>query len=114
VLEPLALLAELPLAGLAACWVVSSAGLSLFIVVWESALQVDVPRALLARVVSLDWMATFALFPLGLALTGPAVDAVGRTPVLVVAVVVAVLPPLVLLRVPGAREFRTPAPAAVL
>ncbi len=70
-LEPLALLLELPLAGLAACWVASSAGLGLFIVVWESALQADVPRELLARVVSLDWMASYALFPVGLALTGP-------------------------------------------
>ncbi|MCW2777051.1 MAG: major facilitator superfamily protein, partial [Frankiales bacterium] len=111
-LEPLGLLAHLPLPALAVCWALSSAGLGLFIVVWESALQADVPRAVLARVVSLDWMATFALFPLGLALAGPAVVLVGRGPVLVVAAVVGVLPPVVLLRVPGARAFRTPITAA--
>ncbi len=111
-LEPLALLLELPLAGLAACWVASSAGLGLFIVVWESALQADVPRELLARVVSLDWMASYALFPVGLALTGPALELVGRGPVLLVALVVAVVPPLALLAVPGAQTFRTPPPAA--
>jgi MFS family permease len=106
--EPLALLAEAPLPGLAAAWVVSSAGIGFFIVRWETALQTDVPRHLLARVVSVDWMATFALYPVGLALTGPAVEAVGRTPVLVFAAVAALVPPLLVLRVPGMAEFRTP------
>lgn len=110
--EPLALLLNAPLPALAAIWVLSSAGIGFFIVRWETALQTDVPRHLLARVVSVDWMATFALYPVGLALTGPAVEAVGRTPVLVVAALGALLPPLLVLRVPGMADFSTPSPLA--
>ncbi|MCU1692554.1 MAG: major facilitator superfamily 1 [Frankiales bacterium] len=105
--EPLALLLEAPLPVLCAAWAVSSAGIGLFVVAWESSLQADVPPALLARVVSLDWMMSFALYPLGLALTGPVVHAVGRGPVLVTAVVLALGLPLLVLGVPGVREFRT-------
>jgi DHA3 family tetracycline resistance protein-like MFS transporter len=79
-------------------------------VYWETALQQDVPRELLARVISLDWMCSFALMPVGMALVGPSVNAFGREPVLWVAAVFAVVPPLLCLRVPGMLEFRTPAP----
>ncbi|MCW2605477.1 MAG: major facilitator superfamily protein [Frankiales bacterium] len=110
--EPVALLLEAPLPLLCVAWAVGAAGIGLFIVAWESSLQADVPRALLARVVSLDWMMSFALYPLGLALVGPVVDAVGRRPLLVTSAVLALaLPPLVL-RVPGVTAFRTAAPAA--
>jgi len=107
--EPLALLLDAPAPVLAASWFVGGLGLGPFIVWWESALQVDVPRALLARVISLDWMCTLALLPLGLALTGPLVAAVGRGPVLVTAVAAQLVTSLLPLLVPGARDFRTPA-----
>ncbi|MGB8651099.1 MAG: MFS transporter [Mycobacteriales bacterium] len=106
--EPVALLLGAPPWVLAAAWFVSSLGLGPFLVFWETALQRDVPRELLARVVSLDWMTSFALLPLGLATVGPVIDAVGRGPVLVVAAVAAVVPPLLCLPVRGAVAFRTP------
>lgn len=106
--EPLALLLRAPAWGLALAWFVASLGLGPFLVYWETALQADVPKELLARVISLDWMCTFALLPLGLAVVGPAVDAIGRTPVLLVALAAALLPPLACLPVAGIREFRTP------
>ena len=108
-LQPLALLAEAPAAVLTAAWFLAALGLGPFIVFWETALQRDVPPHLLARVISLDWMASFALMPLGLALVGPAVDGVGRDTVLWVAVVASVVPPLLCLPVPGMLRFRTPA-----
>ncbi|HVE98580.1 MAG TPA: MFS transporter [Mycobacteriales bacterium] len=82
-------------------------GIEVFQVNWITAVQRDVPRHLLARVVSLDWMMSLGLMPLGFALTGPVTDAVGEQAVLVVAAAVAVLG-LVVLVVPGAAEFRTP------
>ena len=109
VAEPLALLVHAPAWGLAGAWFVAGLGLGPFIVYWETALQADVPAELLARVISVDWMCSFALLPLGLALVGPAVAAVGRTPVLVVAVVAGILSPLLCLPVAGIREFRSPA-----
>jgi MFS family permease len=108
-LQPLALLLDLPLPVLAAAWFVSSLGFGPFIVYWESALQRDVPRELLARVISLDWMCSLALLPLGLAVTGPVVDAVGDEPVLLTALVVLVVSTLAVLPVPGVRDYRTPA-----
>ncbi len=110
--EPLALLVHAAPWGLAVAWFVSSAGLGPFLVYWETALQADVPKELLARVISIDWMCSFALLPLGLVLVGPALHAFGRTSVLVVALVASVVPPLLCLPVRGILEFRTPAATA--
>ena len=107
-LPPLALLLEAPAPVLAAAWCVSSAGLGPFNVWWETALQRAVPRELLARVVSLDWLCSMALLPLGLALTGPAVAAVGQAPVLAGGVVTMVLTPFLALLVPGVRDLADP------
>jgi MFS family permease len=112
-LQPLALLLDLPVPWLAVVWFVTGLGFGPFLVYWESSLQVDVPRDLLARVISLDWMCSLALLPLGLAVTGPVVDAVGDEPVLVVATVVLVVSTLLPLLVPGVRDYRTPAREAV-
>jgi MFS family permease len=81
-----------------------------FLVYWQTALQRDIPSAMLARVSSLDWVTSLALLPLGMALTGPAVTALGQTTVLWVAAVVGVVAPFVALLVPGVRELRTPVP----
>ncbi|MDP3713405.1 MAG: MFS transporter [Mycobacteriales bacterium] len=108
-LEPLGLLLDVSIPVLAVLWFVAGLGFGPFLVYWESALQVDVPRELLARVISLDWMCSLALLPLGLALTGPVVDAVGDEPVLVVAIAVLVISTLLPLLVPGVRDYRTPA-----
>lgn len=106
--QPLALLLTAPTWALALAWFISSLGLGPFIVYWETALQADVPRELLARVISVDWMCSFALLPLGMVLVGPAQHAFGRTSVLVVALVASVVPPLLCLPVRGVFEFRTP------
>lgn len=108
VLPPLALLLEGPAALMAAAWFVGAAGLGPFNVWWETALQRAVPRELLARVVSLDWLCSLALLPLGLALAGPAVDLVGRTPVLALAAATMVVTSLLPLLVPGVRDLRDP------
>ena len=109
VLPPLALLLEAPPAVLAGAWFVGSAGLGPFTVWWETALQRAVPRELLARVVSLDWLCSLALLPLGLALAGPAVGLVGSAPLLVLAAATMVLTCLLPLLVPGVRDLRDPA-----
>ena len=79
-----------------------------FTVYWASALQTQIRPDRLARVSSVDWMASFALMPLGLALTGPLAAQVGRDAVLVGAIVAAVVLTLGVLRVPGVRDFRDP------
>jgi MFS family permease len=106
--EPIALLAGWPTWLLAVAWFVAALSLGPFVVFWETALQADVPKELLARVISVDWMCSYALLPLGLVLVGPAVHAFGRTTVLVVSLLASVVPPLLCLPVPGVFEFRTP------
>ena len=76
-----------------------------FNVLWESALQREFPPAMLGRVTSVDWMASVALLPVGLALVGPAVEALGREPVLMTAVVVQVATSVLVLVVPGVPTF---------
>lgn len=51
--------------------------LELFIVLWLTALQTNVPREALSRVSSYDAMGSLMLGPIGLALAGPLVAAVG-------------------------------------
>jgi len=46
-------------------------------------MQLRVPRELLGRVTSLDWMVSIGLIPVSLALTGPIADAVGARETLV-------------------------------
>ena len=55
---------------LLAVYFVSGLCLEPFLVYWSTALQEEIPTETLARVSSVDWMASFALMPLGLALTG--------------------------------------------
>lgn len=83
-------------------------GLEPFQIWWSSALQREIPPELLARVVSLDWLVSLGLMPVGFALTGPAVAAFGRTTVLVAGAVVIVVTTLGVLPVRGVAEFATP------
>ena len=52
-------------------------------VVWMTLMQTRVPRELLGRVTSLDWMVSIGLIPVSLALTGPIADAVGARETLI-------------------------------
>ncbi len=83
-------------------------GFEPFNIYWQTALQREIPPDRLARVSSLDWMASLSLLPLGMALTGPAVSAVGARPVLFVSAAVNVAAAVGVLFVPGVLELRTP------
>jgi predicted MFS family arabinose efflux permease len=56
---------------------------SLFEVLWFTALSERIPPHALSRVSAFDWMGSLALLPLGYALAGPVAEAVGTTEVLV-------------------------------
>jgi MFS family permease len=84
---------------------IGRAGETLFNVYWFASVQRDVPDRVLARVFSLDYFGSLALMPLGYALTGPAVGAVGRDAVLVFGAAVVVVTTLPLLLVPSVRAF---------
>lgn len=86
-----------PLGVILAILVLAGFGEATFEVLWTTAVQRDVPDELLSRVISLDFLGSLALLPLGLALTGPAVAAFGRDEVLIFGAVVSfvlIFPPL--------------------
>jgi MFS family permease len=80
-------------------------GIELFNVPWFTATQREVEPRLLARVSSLDFMVSYGLAPVGLALIAPAIDAFGPGPVLAVCTFACFLAPAAAALVPTARHF---------
>jgi antibiotic biosynthesis monooxygenase (ABM) superfamily enzyme len=87
---------------------VAGIGLEPFQIWWSSALQREIPPDLLARVISLDWLVSLGLMPLGQAFAGPAADHFGIPSVMLVASVVMLTTTLGVMVVPGVLELRTP------
>ena len=93
-------------AALAAAAFVAGAALMLGMSVWESTLQRHVPAESLSRVSSYDWFASYAFYPIGLAMWGPLAAGIGFSLTLWIAFgafVVAALAPLL---VPDVRRLR--------
>ncbi|MFI0960885.1 MFS transporter [Streptomyces sp. NPDC021080] len=89
---------------------VTGVAVSLFFVIWETALQTHIPEAALSRVSSYDYLLSTGLMPLGLALAGPVADSLGVRPTLYAMTIIAVPAALALLCVPAVR--RLPAQAS--
>jgi DHA3 family tetracycline resistance protein-like MFS transporter len=83
---------------------VAQAAFELGQIIWTTMLQQRVPRELLGRVVSLDWMMSTALVPVSFALTGPVSAALGVETTVVGAAVVGALLIAGLLFLPGVRD----------
>jgi hypothetical protein len=98
-------LAFLPLAGVLAGWLLCGAGIGVFQVLWQTALQSDVPETLLGRVVALDWLFTQGLMPVGYAIAGPAAALFGPSAVLYAGAALTLLIAPVPLLVRGGRRF---------
>lgn len=105
---PLALLLPVPLAVIVAAYVIIGMGIELFNVPWFTATQREIDPAVLGRVSSLDFLTSYGLAPLGLALIAPAIVAFGITPVLAVCAVLCFLAPATAALVPTARHFSRP------
>jgi MFS family permease len=73
-------------------------------VIWTTMLQQLVPRRLLGRVSSLDWLISTGLVPVSYALTGPMAALVGTERLMVGAALLGALIMVSLLFVPGVRE----------
>jgi DHA3 family tetracycline resistance protein-like MFS transporter len=80
-------------------------------IIWTTMLQQRVPRELLGRVSSLDWMMSTGLVPVSFALTGPAAAIFGPEGTIIGASVVGAILMVGLLFYPGVRDpERDPAP----
>jgi hypothetical protein len=84
---------------------------ALFFTFWDMSLQEQVPPGAVARVSSYDFTVSLGLMPLGLAVAGPAADALGLQETLFAMSAVSVLVALAWLAAPSVRTLRRP-PAA--
>ncbi|MGP3683313.1 MFS transporter [Streptomyces sp. IBSNAI002] len=89
---------------------VTGVAVSLFFVLWETALQTHVPEHALSRVSSYDHLLSTGLMPVGLVLAGPVSGSLGVRPTLYAMTVIAVPAALALLCVPAVRRLPAHAP----
>jgi DHA3 family tetracycline resistance protein-like MFS transporter len=73
-------------------------------IIWVTLLQTLVPRRLLGRVTSLDWLMSAGLVPVSFALTGPVAAAVGVSETMIWGGLVGAFCMGILLFVPGVRD----------
>lgn len=104
-LVPLSLLLPVHPVVILAAYVLAGIGIELFNVPWFTATQREVEPSKLARVSSLDFLFSYGLAPVGLALIAPAIDQFGATVVLAVCAVVCFVAPAAAALVPSSRGF---------
>ncbi|MEU3899064.1 MFS transporter [Streptomyces sp. NPDC045251] len=91
-----------------AAYAVAGIGIELFNVPWFTAAQREVAPDKLARVSSLDFLLSYGLAPVGLAVIAPAIDAFGARAVLAGCAVVCFAAPAAAALVPSTRTFSQP------
>ncbi|MFV6027029.1 MFS transporter [Streptomyces sp. NPDC056264] len=107
---PLSLMLPVHPTVVVAAYAVAGVGIELFNVPWFTATQREVAPDKLARVSSLDFLVSYGLAPVGLALIAPAIGRFGVTPVLAVCAAACFLVPAAAALVPTARHFARTAP----
>jgi MFS family permease len=110
---PLLLAIPAPAWSIALAYVGEGFGVGIFVTAWETALQSHIRPEMLARVGAWDWLGTIGGMPLGYALTGPIVDAVGTGPTLVGVASASILLSLVFVLTRDLRDLRIEGPVAV-
>ena len=75
---------------------------------WPIALQREVPKEKLGRVFAIDQAGSVGLMPLGMALVGPVTNIFGERNFLIFAAVLHLLVNILVYRVPGVPELKTP------
>ncbi|MFH9727599.1 MFS transporter [Streptomyces sp. NPDC017254] len=108
---PLSLMLPVHPGVVVAAYAVAGIGIELFNVPWFTATQREVAPDKLARVSSMDFLVSYGLAPVGLALIAPAIDFFGVTPVLAACAAACFLVPAAAALVPTARHFARRAPA---
>ncbi|MET9723741.1 MFS transporter [Streptomyces zaomyceticus] len=108
---PLSLMLPVHPGVVVAAYAVAGIGIELFNVPWFTATQREVAPDKLARVSSLDFLVSYGLAPVGLALIAPAIDFFGVTPVLAGCAAACFLVPAAAALVPSARHFARTDPA---
>jgi Na+/melibiose symporter-like transporter len=92
-----------------AAYFLGGMGIELFNIPWFTAIQNEVPRDLLGRVSSIDFLVSYGAAPLALAAMPAALALVGQQAGLIATGVIVLVLPVLALRVPGTADFREPA-----
>lgn len=100
----LALAVPLPLVGVVAAAGLAGLGIEIFGILWDTAMQQEIPQQKLSRVSSYDALGSFVLIPLGLAAAGPVAEAIGTRPTILGAATISLVATLAVLFV---RDVRT-------
>ena len=100
----LALAVPLPLAGIVAAAALAGIGAEVFGILWDTAMQQEIPQEKLSRVSSYDALGSFVLIPLALAVAGPVAEGLGTRPTILGAAAISLTATLAVLLV---REVRT-------
>jgi len=102
----LALAAPLPFAAVLGFAFLAGIGVETFGILWDTAMQQEIPADRLSRVYSYDALGSWALVPLGYAIAGPVAQAVGTRPTLMGAALLSLLATVAVLFVPEVRNLR--------
>ncbi|MEQ7011215.1 MFS transporter [Actinopolymorpha sp. B17G11] len=106
----LSLLLSVPVVAVVAAYAVAGVAIELFNVPWFTATQREVEPSKLARVSSLDFLLSYGLAPVGVALIAPAIDAFGSSAVVGCCALVCFLAPAAAALVPSTRGFSCQGP----
>jgi MFS family permease len=93
-----------PLAAIVAAAVLVGVGVETFGVLWDTALQQQIPREKLSRVSSYDALGSFVAIPIGLSIAGPLASVIGVEQTLILAAAMVAVPTALVLL---SRDVRT-------
>jgi len=111
-LEPAALIPPLPALGIAGATVLGVTALTIANTLWLTALQENIPSAVLSRVSAYELMVSSVLMPLGYVLAGPLADSLGLDATLALASALIVAASVGVVLVPGVRRLTRKAGSA--
>lgn len=87
------------------CCAIGGFGIEVFNIPWFTAIQREIPAQLQARISSLDFLVSYGMSPVGLAVLPGIIQALGAAPVLTACGVLVMVSALVTLLIPGMRDF---------
>ena len=102
----LALAEPLPFGAVLGFAFLAGIGVETFGILWDTAMQQEIPADRLSRVYSYDALGSWALVPLGYAIAGPVAQAAGTRPTLIGAALLSLLATTAVLFVPEVRRLR--------
>jgi MFS family permease len=105
-LQPLALIGPLQIVVIMATGVLGFAGLTFLNEVWNATVPQLMPREVLARANSFDWVVSLIAMPAGFAICGPVADHIGLQATLVGAAILLAVPSVLIMLLPGIRGVR--------